>query len=83
LHPQAWQDLEAQMQAGHIASLKDAQAYLREHWNIVYASLNGIWHQMQRHRAKPKTGRPHHRRQQPEQQTAFKKTSLPCSSNNR
>jgi hypothetical protein len=26
LHLQAWQDLEAQMQAGHIASLKDAQA---------------------------------------------------------
>lgn len=83
LSPQAWQDLEAQMRAGHLASLKDAQAYLRDHWNIAYASLNGIWNQMQRHHAKPKTGRPHHRRQQPDQQTAFQKTSPRLSSTNR
>lgn len=83
LSPQAWRDLEAQMRAGHLASLKDAQAYLRDHWNIAYASLNGIWNQMQRHHAKPKTGRPHHRRQQPDQQTAFKKTSPLLSSTNR
>ena len=75
LHAQAWQGLEEQMRQGKIASIDDARTYLREHWNITYASLHGVWHQLQRHHAKPKTGRPHHRRQRPEQQVTFKKTS--------
>jgi transposase len=39
--PEAWADLSAQMRAGAIGRLKDAQAYLRERWGIDYC-LDGV-----------------------------------------
>jgi transposase len=69
---EAWADLAAEMQAGRIARLKDAQAYLRERHGIAY-SLNGVWELLRRRRAKPKTGRRQHVRADPAAQAAFKK----------
>lgn len=63
--------LEAEMAAGAIATLTDAQRYLAEAWGIVYPSLNGVWHQLHRHRIKKKTGRRRHRRADADAQAAF------------
>ena len=60
LTPEALADLQAVMGAGHIATLKDAQAYLAAHHGIVYRSLNGVWRQLRKHQIKRKTGRRRH-----------------------
>jgi transposase len=60
LSPAALADLEVAMTAGQIATLKDAQAYLAEQHGIVYASLNGVWAQLRKHKIKLKTGRRRH-----------------------
>jgi transposase len=65
--------LEGEMRAGRIARLREAQAYLREHWDIVY-SLDGLSGLFQRHKTKRKTGRPRHRRADAAAQAAFKKS---------
>jgi transposase len=64
--------LEAAMTTGAIATLRDAQRYLAEEWGIVYPSLNGVWHQLPKHRIKKKTGRRRHRRADPAAQAACK-----------
>jgi transposase len=71
----AYTGLEAEMKAGRVATLKDAQAYLSREWGIVYRSLHGIWLQLRKRGAKPKTGRRRHRKADVEAQQAFKKTS--------
>jgi transposase len=76
LTEEAFAGLEAEMKAGKIATLKDAQSYLSRDWKIVYRSLNGVWLQLHKRRAKPKTGRRRHRRANAERQEAFKKTSV-------
>jgi transposase len=70
--PAAWTGLAAEMRAGRIARLKDAQAYLRERHGIAY-SLNGVWELLRRRQAKPKTGRKRHVKADPAAQAAFKK----------
>jgi transposase len=50
----AYAGLEAEMLAGNITTLKDAQDYLHNEWGITYRSLNGIWVQLRKHR-KPTT----------------------------
>ena len=65
-------DLEAVMAEGRIATLKDAQAYLAEHHGIVYASLNGVWQQLRKHKIKLKTGRRRHALADAEAQEAFR-----------
>lgn len=77
LSPEAWEGLQAEMQAGRISTLQDARQSLQSHWQIDYRSLNGVWWQMRRHHAKLKTGRRQHRRAKPEQQEQCKKTSVP------
>lgn len=69
----AWAGLEAEMTAGRIARLADAQRYLREGWGIAYASLNGVSRLLKRRKARLKTGRRRHRRADPGAQAAFKK----------
>jgi transposase len=66
-------DLEAAMARGEIATLKDAQRYLRTHWQIEYRSLNGIWHQFRKHTIRRKTGRRRHRQADPVAQNAYKR----------
>lgn len=71
LTPAAWTGLEAEMRAGHIATLRDAQHYLLEQWGIRY-SLNGIWYHLHRRGARPKTGRRRHRQADSARQAAYK-----------
>src|SRR5579875_2021401 len=59
--------------AALIARLKDAQAYLREQWGIVYC-LDALSKLFRRHKVKRKTGRPRHRRADAAAQAAFKKS---------
>jgi transposase len=56
----AYRGLEQQMAAGRVATLRNAQAYLLREWGIEYRSLNGVWGQLHKRRAKPKTGRRRH-----------------------
>lgn len=69
----AWQGLEAAMAAGEIVTLKDAQRYLAERWDVHYQSLNGVWEQLRARQAKKKTGRRRHRQADPEAQAAYKR----------
>ena len=70
--PEAWADLSAQMRAGAIGRLKDAQAYLQERWGIDYC-LDGVSKLFIRRKTKLKTGRRRHR-QAAAAQAAFKKS---------
>jgi transposase len=69
----AWAGLDAAMRRGEIATLADAQRYLREQWQIEYRSLQGVWWQLRRRKARPKTGRRRHRQADPAQQDAYKR----------
>jgi putative transposase len=64
----AWAGLEAAMRRGEVATLRDAQRYLRDAWQIEYPSLNGVWWQLRRRQARLKTGRRRHRRADARQQ---------------
>ena len=37
--PEAWEGLQAEMRAGHIGGLHEAQVYLRDTWHIAYPGL--------------------------------------------
>ncbi len=71
--PEAWADLSAQMRAGAIGRLKDAQAYLQERWGIDYC-LDGVSKLFIRRKTKLKTGRRRHRQADAAAQAAFKKS---------
>ena len=73
---EAWAGLQAELRAGHIAQLADAQRYLAEQWGIEYRSLNGVWWLLKQRRVKLKTGRRRHRHADTAQQMRFKKTLL-------
>ena len=71
--PEAWEGLQAEMRAGHIGGLHEAQIYLRDTWRIAYG-IDAISKLFQRRKTKLKTGRPHHRKAaSPAEQAAFKK----------
>lgn len=72
---EAWADLETAMKQGQIATLEQARQYLARRWGIHSQSVNGVWWHLHRRRAKPKTGRRRHRRADPAEPEAFKKTS--------
>jgi transposase len=63
------------MRAGRITKLEDARQYLQQHWDIYYASVNGVWYMLRQRRVKCKTGRRRHRPANTVAQSAFKKTS--------
>ncbi len=69
----AWTDLEAAMTRGEIATLKDVQRYLREHHQIEYRSVQGIWEQLRRRRVRLKTGRRRHRHADTHVQDEYKR----------
>lgn len=71
LTPAAWMGLEAELRAGRIATLRDAQHYLQQQWTIRY-SLNGIWYQLRCRRARLKTGRRRHQQADAARQAAYK-----------
>jgi transposase len=72
LTAEALAGLEEQMRAGRIATLEETRRYLRERWGVEYASLNGVWWQLRKHRITLKTGRRRHRRADPAAQEAFR-----------
>ena len=75
LTPAAWAGLQAELQAGRIARLADAQRYLKDQWGIDYQSVNGIWWHFKHRRIRLKTGRRQHRQHDAQAAEQFKKTS--------
>ncbi len=76
LTPDAWAGLQAELRAGRIAQLADAQRYLMEQWGIHYHSVKGIWWLLKQRRVTLKTGRRQHRFADAAQPATFKKTLL-------
>jgi transposase len=72
LTPEAWAGLEEEMTQGKIPHLKDAQIYLEKSFHIHY-SLSAIQDIFHKRRVKWKTGRPRHRKADPQAQSDFKK----------
>ena len=71
--PESWEGLQAEMRAGRIGGLHEAQVYLRDTWHIAYG-IDAISKLFRRRKTKLKTGRPHHRKAaSPAEQAAFKK----------
>ena len=73
LTPAALAALEGEMRAGRIGTLEEARRYLAERHGVAYASLNGVWWQLRKHKIKLKTGRRRHRKADPAAQEAFKR----------
>lgn len=71
----AWQALQKALEAGEIATYKQAQTLLAEH-NIHYKDETGVLRLFRRHQIKAKTGRYRHEKADAEAQANFKKTSL-------
>jgi transposase len=74
--PEALEDLKQTMKMGKIATISEADEFLRERHGIEYAHPDGVGQLLRRHKIKLKTGRPRHEQADPEEQDAFKKTSL-------
>jgi transposase len=73
LTPAAWEGLQAEMRAGHIGGLHEAQVYLRDTWHIDYG-IDALSKLFRRRKTKLKTGRPRHRKAaSAAEQAAFKK----------
>lgn len=78
LTAEAWTGLQEEMRAGHITTMQDARNYLEREWGIGYKNGKSLWWLFKKHRVKWKTGRRRHKKANPEQQAAFKKTSAAC-----
>jgi len=77
--PEALEDLKQTMKTGKIATIAQADEFLRERHGIYYAHPDGVGQLLRRHKIKLKTGRPRHEQADQEEQDAFKKTSRPTS----
>ena len=77
--PEALEDLKESMKLGEIATISEADEFLRERHGIEYAHRDGVGQLLRRHKIKLKTARPRHEEADPEEQDAFKKTSPPTS----
>jgi transposase len=73
--PEALEDLKETMKMGKIATIGQADEFLRERHGIEYAHRDGVGQLLRRHKIKLKTGRPRHEEADPQEQDAFKKTS--------
>jgi transposase len=72
---EAFEDLEEAMKRGEIATISEADQFLRERHGIEYAHPDGVGQLLRRHKVKLKTGRPRHEEADPQEQQAFKKSS--------
>lgn len=77
---EAFEELEEAMKRGEIATIKQADEFLRDRHGIEYAHPDGVGQLLRRRKVKLKTGRPRHEKADREEQEAFKKTSPPPSS---
>jgi transposase len=73
--PEAFSDLEEAMKRGEIATISQADEFLRERHGVEYAHADGVGQLLRRRKVKLKTGRPRHEKADPKEQEAFKKTS--------
>ena len=73
--PEALEDLKQTMKMGQIATISQADEFLRERHGLEYAHRDGVGQLLRRHKIKLKTGRPRHEEADQEEQDAFKKTS--------
>ena len=73
--PKAFEDLKEAMKKGQIATIGQADEFLRERHGIHYAHPDGVGQLLRRRKVKLKTGRPRHEEADPQKQEAFKKTS--------
>ncbi|MDQ3361469.1 MAG: winged helix-turn-helix domain-containing protein [Actinomycetota bacterium] len=71
--PEALEDLQQAMKRGQIATIGQADEFLRESHGIEYAHPDGVGQLLRRRKVKLKTGRPRHERADQEEQEAFKK----------
>ena len=72
---EAFEDLKEAMKKGQIATISEADEFLRERHGIEYAHPDGVGQLLRRRKVKLKRGRPRHEEADPEEQEAFKKTS--------
>jgi transposase len=72
---EAFEDLKEAMKRGEIATISEADRFLRERHGIEYAHPDGVGQLLRRRKVKKKTGRPRHEEADPQQQEAFKKSS--------
>jgi transposase len=73
--PEAFEELEEAMKRGEIATISQAHEFLSER-GIEYSHPDGVGQLLRRRKVKLKTGRPRHEKANPQEQEAFKKTSL-------
>jgi transposase len=72
---EAFADLQEAMKRGEIATISEAEEFLRERHGIEYAHPDGVGQLLRRRKVKLKTGRPRHEEADQKEQEAFKKTS--------
>ena len=77
---EAFEEMEEAMKRGEIATIGQADEFLRDRYGIEYAHPDGVGQLLRRRKVKLKTGRPRHEKADPEEQEAFKKTSPTPSS---
>ena len=70
---EAFEDLQEAMKRGEIATLSEADEFLRERHGIEYAHPDGVGQLLRRRKVKKKTGRPRHEEADQKEQEAFKK----------
>jgi transposase len=76
LTPEAFEDLKEAMKRGEIATIGQADEFLRDRHGIEYAHPDGVGQLLRRHKVKLKSGRPRNEEADQREQKAFKKTSL-------
>ena len=75
--PEAWASLEEAMRRGEIDTYERAREFLAERHGVRYKDQSSIFRLFERHKVKAKTGRYRHRKADPQEREAFKKTSPP------
>ena len=73
--PEAFEQLEEAMKKGEIATIGQADEFLRDRHGIEYAHPDGVGQLLRRRKVKLKTGRPRHEKADAAEQEAFEKTS--------
>src|ERR687897_1709540 len=73
--PEAFEELQEAMKRGEIATISEADEFLRLKHGIEYSHPDGVGQLLRRRKVKKKTGRPRHEKADPEEQEAFKKSS--------
>src|SRR5215211_3227515 len=64
--PEAFEDLEEAMKRGEVATISQADEFLRERHAIEYSHPDGVGQLLKRRKVKLKTGRPRHEKADPE-----------------